>query len=239
MLELVDEGEVYDPEFDTNPVAPALLEMNGELRSSLLIEPADGKLPLTALAQAALKADQPRFDDPENRPVPERCIDSLVNAPMGASFLLIPLQVVQTSDSVVFVMEDIDPARIVTLGGPARPDELRSRGGQSRGKWEGDTLVVETGGHAVVDPRGLVWRGGAFVTEDSRVIERLSLLSADALLYQFTIEDPSLYTKPWRAEYVMKRIPRPVYEYACHEGNHSLIHILTAARLGKQEDAEE
>ncbi|MDP3492912.1 MAG: hypothetical protein Q8R82_07345 [Hyphomonadaceae bacterium] len=229
------EGEVYDPEFDSNPVPRALLEVNGDLRSSWLIEPADGKLPLTALAKAALDRDGPEFDDPENRPVPERCIDGLVNAPMSASSLMIPMQIVQTPDTVVISMEDMEPLRIVSLTDPPQHDALRSRGGQSRGRWEDDTFVVETDSLSISDPAGLTWRGGAFVTSDSRVIERFRLLSADLLLYRFTIEDASLYKAPWLAEYVLKRIASPVYEYACHEGNYAMVNIMTAARLGRQE----
>jgi len=233
------EGEVYDPENDVNPVPRALLEMNGELRSSWLIEPADGKLPLTSLAKAALKRDGPEFDDPENRPPPERCVDGLVNAPMAASSLMIPLQIVQTPAAVVIAMEDMEPLRIVSLTEPPRHDALRSRGGQSRGRWEGDTFVVETDSLSISDPGGLAWRGGAFVTTDSRVIERFSLLSADLLLYRFTVEDPSLYKAPWLAEYVLKRVPSPVYEYACHEGNYAMTNILRAARLGLQKKPEQ
>jgi len=240
LMERLDEGEVYDPEFDFNTVPRALLEMNGELRSSLLVEPADGRLPMTSLAKAALNASEEGFDDPEDRPEPERCVGGLVSAPMAASWLLVPLQLVQTPDALVLAMEDMEPVRIVPLRngrpGAAASAAPRSRSGQSRGRWEGDTLVVETDGFSVASPQGVVWRGGAYVTADSKVIERFSLLSADALHYQFTIEDPSLYNKPWRAEYVFKRIPRPVYEYACHEGNHSLINILTAARMGRQEE---
>jgi hypothetical protein len=235
--EELKESEVYDPEFDTTATANVLLEMNGEKRSSLIVEPADGKLPLTVLAQAALKQDEEGFDNPEDRPTAERCMDSLVNAPLAASWLLIPIQFMLTPDALVMRIEDLDPVRIVSLSDAPRPDALRTRGGQSRGRWEGDTLVVETDSFAIRSRQGLTWSGGAFITADSKVIERFSLLGTNALLYQFTVEDPSLYARPWRAEYVLTRIARPVYEYACHEGNHALIHILTAARLGKQEEA--
>lgn len=236
LMESLDEGEVYDPEFDNNTIAPALLEMNGELRSSRIVEPSDGQLPLTALAKAALETDESGFDNPENRPPPERCMEGVVNAPLTASFLMIPLQLVQTSDAVVLMMEDMEPARIVTLSGPPSPDALRTRSGQSRGRWDGDTLVVETDRFDIATKQGLTWSGGAFLTDDSKVIERFTLTGPDALLYQFTVEDPSVYTKPWRAEYMLKRIVRPAYEYACHEANHALVHILLAARLGRQEE---
>jgi len=236
LMEQLDEGEVYDPEFDHNTIAPALLTMNGELRSSRIVEPADGQLPLTALAKAALNSGEDGFDNPENRPPPERCMDGVVNAPLTSSFLMIPLQFIQTRDAVVLMMEDMEPARIVSLTAPPRPDALRTRSGQSRGRWEGDTLVVETARFDIVAKQGITWSGGAFLTDDSKVIEHFTLTSPDALLYQFTVEDPSVYTKPWRAEYMLKRIARPAYEYACHEANHALIHILLAARLGKQEE---
>ncbi len=111
--------------------------MDGALRSSWLIEPADGKLPLTALAKAALERDGPKYDDPENRPPPERCIDGLVNAPMAASSLMIRMQIVQTPDTMVIAVEDMEPLRIVSFKDPPQHDALRTRGGQSRGRWDG------------------------------------------------------------------------------------------------------
>lgn len=236
LMARLDEGDVYDPEFDSNPVPRALLEMNGELRSSLLVEPADGQLPLTSLAKAVLDSHEGGFDNPEDRPDPERCVGGFVNAPIAPSWLLVPLQIVQTPDAILLAMEDMEPARIVPLSGPASPAALRSRSGLSRGRWEGDTLVVETDRFSIASSQGLALRGDAYITADSIVIERFSLMSPDTLRYAFTIEDPSLYNRPWRAEYVFRRIPRPVYEYACHEGNHALIHILTAARMGRQEE---
>jgi hypothetical protein len=230
-----DEGEVYDPEVDHNPLPPALLELAGELRSSLIVEPADGKLPLTALATAVLDQFKFGYDDPEARPTSERCMDGLVNAPLAALPLLIPLQVVQTPDTIVLAMEDMEPVRLVSLAKPPGPDGAATRSGQSRGHWEGDTLVVETTRFNITDKAGISFRGaGAIVTSDSRIIERFNLTSPETMLYQFTVEDPSLYAKPWRAEFALKRTEHTVYEYACHEGNRSMIHILTAARLNRQ-----
>lgn len=231
------EGEVYDPEVDYNPLPPALLELGGELRSSLIIEPADGKLPLTSLAKATLDQFKFNYDDPEGRPTSERCMDGLVNAPLAALPLLIPLQVVQTPDAIVLAMEDMEPLRLITLTGSS--DSAATRSGHSQGRWDGNTLVVETTGFNISDKAGLTFRGpGAFITSDSRVIERFSLISADKLHYQFTIEDPSLYSKPWRAEFTLTRTHHAVTEYACHEGNRSMIHILTAARLNRQTKEE-
>lgn len=237
--EMNSEGEVYDPEIDYNPLAPALLEMGGELRSSLIVEPADGKLPLTSLAKAVLEQFKFNYDDPEGRPSSERCMDGLVNAPLAGLPLLIPLQVVQTPDAIVLAMEDMDPVRIVALAAHPGGDSSATRSGHSRGHWEGDTLVVETSGFNLTDKAGLTFRStGAIITSDSRIIERFRLTSPETMHYEFTVEDPSLYTKPWRAEFVLRRTHHAATEYACHEGNRSMIHILTAARLNRQTKEE-
>lgn len=229
-------GEVFDPEFSYAGFTDNLLEINGELRSSLIIEPADGKLPLTSLASAILDNFAPSFDDPERRPANERCIGGMVQAPIGATSFVIPFHIFQTPHQLVFIAEDMEPVRVVSMSGRPSPDAVRSRSGHSRGRWDGDTLVVETDHFGFSDHEGMIFHGEAPVTADSRVIERLRLLSPDEFLYQFTIEDPSLYKTPWLAEYTLQRTPRNVYEYACHEGNHALGNILGAARLGKQEE---
>lgn len=229
-------GEVYDPEFEYAGFTDNLLEINGELRSSLIVAPADGKLPFTSLAQAILDNFKPSFDEPEHRPANERCIGGMVQAPIGATSFIIPFQVIQTPLQVVIVAEDMEPARVVALTGAPPPDALRSRAGYSRGRWEDDTLVVETDHFGFPDHQGMIFHNDAIITADSRVIERFRLLSANEVLYQYTVEDPSLYKQPWLAEYTLQRVPRGVYEYACHEGNHSLPGILTAARMGRQEE---
>ena len=228
--------DVTDPEVHYNPFPANLLEMNGEFRSSILISPADGKLPYTALAQAAAKQSKRTFDGPESRPGAERCVDSLIHPPLRAINMLIPFQIVQTPDALAITVEDIDPGRIITLNAPALPDVIRTRAGQSRGRWEGDTLVIATDHFHVDNPNGVAWRDAAMVTADSKTIERFTLIAPDRILYQYTVEDPSLYNQPWLAEYTLQRTPRPVYEYACHEGNHGIMNILLAARLGKQDE---
>jgi hypothetical protein len=228
--------EVYDPEFNAHPFPEALLDVKGELRSSMLITPEDGKLPFTAIARANVEHFKRGFDNPEDRPGAERCTDSLNYPPLQIADDFIPHLFVQTPGAIVIATEDVDAGRIITLGAPAAPEPLRTLAGSSRGRWEGDTLIVETDHFAIADPRGFAWRGDALVTADSRVIERFSLLSANEMLYQFTIEDPSLYKAPWLAEYVMRRSTHQLYEYACHEGNYGMANILSAARLGRQEE---
>jgi hypothetical protein len=229
-------SEVYDPEFNAHPFPNALLAMKGELRSSMLVKPDDGKLPYTSIAQASVEHFKRGFDNPEDRPGSERCTDSLNYPPLQIADEFIPHLFVQTPGAIVIATEDVDASRIVTLDGSVTPEPLRSLAGNSRGRWDGDTLVVETDHFAIADPRGFAWRGDALITADSRVVERFSLLSADEMLYQFTIEDPSLYKAPWLAEYVMRRSPQHFYEYACHEGNYGMTNILKAARVGRQEE---
>lgn len=236
MVEWFSEGEVYDPELDVNPVPNALLEIDGQMRSSWLVEPADGKLPLTALANAVLDAPRQRYDNPEDRPSPERCLGGLAQAPLVASAFPIPLQIIQTPDAVVLAAEDFNPVRIVSMSTAQPHDAMRTPDGHSRGQWEGDTLVIETTHFAVPRPStGLMYRSAAPVTADSRVIERFQMQSPDRILYRFTVEDPALYKAPWLAEFVLNRVDMGFFEYACHEGNHAIINVLTAARLGLQE----
>jgi hypothetical protein len=230
-----DFGEVYDPELDYF-FPRTLLKMNGELRSSLITEPGDGKLPLTALGEAAIKGFKRDFDGPENRPDAERCVDGVGHAPLRVFGNLAPHQILQTGDAVVIVAEDMNPVRIVPLDARKTPAAMSIREGHSTGRWEGDTLVVETTGFRVEHPSGIIWRGEAVVTEDSKVTERFTLVSPDEILFQFTIVDPALYTKPWLAEFPLHRTRLSTREYACHEGNHAMLNILTAARMGRQED---
>jgi len=237
MSDWYSEGEVYDPEADVNPVAPALLEIDGQLRSSLIVTPADGKLPLTALASAVFDAPRPDYDQHDDRPPSERCLGGLAQAPLSAVHLPIPLRIVQTPHALAFAAEDFNPARIITMSDGVPSDALRSPDGYSRGRWDGDTLIIETSHFATPSPPGgVIWRTSAPVTADSRVIERFRMTSADSIHYQFTVEDPSLFKEPWLAEFVLRRTEMGFFEYACNEGNHAITNVLTAARLGLQEE---
>lgn len=240
LVEWYSEGEVYDPELDQNPNPQALLEIEGQLRSSQIIVPEDGKLPLTALASAVIDADRPRYRNHEDRPGAERCLTGVALAPLGSTHFLVPLQIVQTPAALLFAAEDMNPARIVAMAGEPPPDAMRSTAGYSRGRWEGDTLVVETTHFATPGPPGgVIWRSAAPVTADSRVIERFRMQTADRIFYQFTVEDPSLYKQAWLAEFLLHRVDMGFYEYACHEGNSSIVSVLTAARLGRQGDDDD
>ncbi len=233
---------VYDPDIDYfNP--DQLLSIRGELRSSWLTAPDNGRIPYTRLAVSTLQRidelETYGFDNPEERPPWERCVSSFAHPPLTANSYVIPHQIVQTSDAIVIATEDTDGGRIIHLSGAAPPVNIRTRGGYSAGRWEGETLVVETTHISAPDITGVVYRGPIPITEGSRTIERFTQIGADEILYQFTVEDPAVFTAPWSAEYVLKRHPDRFHEYACHEGNHAITNTLTAARLGRQSTKEQ
>ena len=147
-------------------------------------------------------------------------------------------RVVQTEDALVVWSEAGGETRIIRIGGAHASQALTSFAGDSIGRWEGDTLVVETTHMRAEDPYRLLAEGRPIaVGASSRVIERFTRLSGDELLYQFTVEDPALYASPWMAEYVMRTGTDRAYEFACHEGNYALANILRGAREAEQRKA--
>jgi hypothetical protein len=132
------------------------------------------------------------------------------------------LQIVQAPALVVIINEMVHDARIIPTDG--RPHtKLRQWAGDSRGRWEGDTLVVET-----INFRRETSLQGS--TADTRVVERFSRVDDNTIKYEFTVSDPNSYIRPWSAMVPMSRIPGPLFEYACHEGNYALTNILAGAR---------
>ena len=208
-------------------------------RSSLLVEPANGKMPFSAPAQTAVARGQERsdhaFDNPEERPTVERCLIGGGQAPLRPQHGFTPTQIVQTHDAIVLMMEDVGGPRIVHLTGSPPPEAMRSYDGYSAGHWEGDTLVIETTLFRRDDPYRDTVDRTVIVGPKSRVIERFTRLSETELLEQFTVEDPDLYTQPWLGEYSLTLSATPTFEYACHEANYALTNMLRAARLGRQE----
>jgi hypothetical protein len=199
-----------------------------DLRSSLIIDPPDGRVPaLTPEARERLATRAARrraAEDPEAFSPNERCIVFGAGPPVLPGPYNNNLQIVQTRDTVVVVTEMIHDARIVPLDGrPPPPSHLRSWLGFSRGTWEGETLVIET--TQFTDKTSL--RGS---DEHLRVVERFSLEGPDALRYEFTIDNPTAFTGSWRGAYTMTRTAALMYEFACHEGNYGLANMLQAAR---------
>src|SRR5262245_54283911 len=203
-------------------------------RTSLVIDPPDGKIPaMTAAGQAraaALAADRKAHRDEsfETLTAYDRCISRSLPGAMLPGFYNHNYQIVQTRDYVVILVEMIHDARIVPLDGrPHANAAIRSWLGDSRGRWEGDTLVIETTNvNDKVFERGVLFGVGS----DLHLTERFRRTGADSLEYQFTVNAPTAYTRPWTVATPMARIDGAIYEYACHEGNYSVPNILKGAR---------
>ena len=213
-------------------------------RSSIITEPKDGRMPrLTPEAQKKFDADQQYHklhphDGPEDMTTIERCITWITSGPpMLPTFYNNNYQLIQTHDSVMIVAEMIHDTRIIPLDG--RPHEnIPQWTGDSRGHWEGDTLVVETvnfnGRRGWFGTPMTEGGGGKRPDQKMKVIERFTRTAADILLYQFTVDDPGIFTQPWSGEIPMRAVSGPIYEYACHEGNYGMPLILTGARADEQ-----
>jgi hypothetical protein len=206
----------------------------GNRRTSLIVDPPDGRLPprtpqgerrAAALAEAesANQAGRPRADSYTDRPLGERCIAGFnAGPPMMPSAYNNNVQIFQTPGYVAILNEMVHDARIVPLDGRPRAG-IPQKHGESRGRWEGDTLVVET-----LDFAHETSLDGSSAT--MRLVERFTRVDADTLLYEFTVNEPTEWTKPWTAQIPMVRSPDRIYEYACHEGNYSLAGVLAGAR---------
>ena len=206
------------------------------LRTSLIIDPPDGQQPAyTPEAQKRMAAQfaglRRPAEGPEDRMLAERCIVGFnAGPPMAPSAYNNNVQIVQTKDNVVLLNEMVHDARVVPLDGRPRTKVTRWAG-ESRGRWEGDTLVVET-----VDFKGPTSFGGS--SERMKLTEKFRLDGGNTLLYQFTVEDPATWVRPWTAEIPMARSAEPIYEYACHEGNHGMEGILKGARMDEKQAAK-
>jgi hypothetical protein len=215
--------------------------VNGEHRSSLITDPPDGRIPpLTPqgrerMAERGRAARQfGQYDNPENRPLAERCIVSFgsnAGPPMLPNYFYNNnYTIVQTRDHVMILTEMVHDARIIRLGGgEPLPRQVRPWFGDSRGRWVGDTLVVET---TNINP--LQTFGGG---DDLKVIERFTRVDERTILYRFTIDDPTTYTRPWSGEVPFIAMGDLVYEYACHEGNYALSNVLSGARAQERDSA--
>lgn len=200
-------------------------------RSSLITDPPDGRVPpLTPeaqkrLAEAATHRREHPADGPEDRSLAERCLNwATAGPPMMPSFYNNNYEIVQTPDTVVIFNEMIHDARVVPLDGrPHLPGRIRQWLGDSRGHWEGDTLVIETTNFT----DKTAFRGS---TQNMRLIEKFRRIDPDTLLYEFTVDDPAAFAKPWTAQIPSVRTDGPIFEYACNEGNYAMTDMLSAAR---------
>ena len=211
------------------------------LRTSLIVDPADGKLPpltdegrrrQTARAEARKRAGGPT-DAVQNQSLSVRCILMDRNGPpMLAGAYNNNYQIVQAPGYVMILVEMLHGPRIIPIDGRGQlPPAIRQLEGSSRGRWEGDTLVVETTNFT--DLTG--FQGSS---EHMRLTERFTRVDADTLLYRFTVDDPATWTRPWSAEVPWRKAVGPLFEHACHEGNYGLYNTLAGARAQDKREAE-
>jgi len=227
--------------------------VGGQIRTSIIADPPDGHLPpynevarerlATARATPASTAAERQdgtaapagaFDNPEQRPLSERCLlgfGSTSGPPALPDYFYNDLhQIVQTADAIMILSEMIHDARIVRMNAQHLPKNIRRLMGDSVGHWEGDTLVVDT-----TNFTGKTRFAGS--TENLHVIERFTRVDDTTLHYRFTMEDPDTWDRPWTGEYAWPATDKPIYEYACHEGNYALGSILRGARRQEAEQA--
>jgi len=206
-------------------------------RTSLVVDPPDGRVPpLTAHGkerEAAREGRAKTAAGPEDLTTWDRCILGFnAGPPMIGGGYNANVQLFQTSDYVVVLTEMVHDARIIPLAGrPPLPSNVRQWRGDSRGRWDGDTLVVETRNFRSEGTGTLSLRGlGLSGDENLNLIERFRRLDANTLSYEYTIDDPTIWTRPWTVSMTLWKSDEQMYEYACHEGNYGMSGILSAAR---------
>jgi hypothetical protein len=229
-----------------------VIRIDGVARSSIVVDPPDGRLPaLTAegkkrLAERVAAAKRfGEFDHPEMRPLSDRCLLSFgsnAGPPMLPNYFYNNnYSIVQTKDHVMILTEMVHDVRIIRLGGKEHaPPQVRPWMGDSIGRWEGDTLVVETTNlHPLqLSQTSILWayRGAS---DNLKVTERFTRTGPDTLLYKFTMDDPSTFTAPFSGELPFNRIDEMIYEYACHEGNYAMSNILSGERARERRETEQ
>ncbi len=216
--------------------------INGEARSSIVTHPANGRIPeFTPRAREYLVQQRARaarfgeYDHPELRPLAERCIVSFgsnAGPPMLPNYWYNNnYTIVQTPDHVMIMTEMVHDVRVIRLGEQnPLPGEIRPWFGDSWGRWDGNTLVVET---TNMNP-DLAFRGVPF-SDKAKVVERFTRVDPETLLYEFTVDDPETYTGTWGGQLPFRQLNDLVYEYSCHEGNYALEGVLRGARYAETE----
>jgi hypothetical protein len=210
-------------------------------RTALIIDPPNGQYPpftpdgmkraaaLLQLMGGSESGPAGKADGPEDRPLNERCIT--YGAPMAFAGYNGYMQIIQSPEAVVVLQEMIHDARVVPMSGkPALPKHVRQLHGDPRGRWEGDTLVIETANFS--SPNLFLQ-----TTADAKLTERYTRVSKDFINWEITVDDPGTWTKPWTFMIRLKRSDDQVYEYACHEANHSMIGMLAGARAAEAKAA--
>jgi hypothetical protein len=242
--------------YNTFWLAPGskVITVDGQKRTSIIVDPPDGQVPpMKAEARArnaryaagavapdasessAAAGPASAYDDPERRPLAERCLlgfSSTSGPPTLPNYFYNNLkQIVQTKDRVMILNEMVHDVRIIRLNSTHIDPKIRRWNGDSIGRWEGDTLVVETTNFT----NKTQFNGSS---ENLKVTERITRTGPNTLLYRFTVEDPSTWDRPWTGEYPWNATDEKIYEYACHEGNYALEGVMKGARLLDAERAK-
>ncbi|HTE41474.1 MAG TPA: hypothetical protein VK629_11630 [Steroidobacteraceae bacterium] len=219
-----------------------LAKVKGQYRTTWLVNSENGQLPYTAIGKKTFDAQlafvRNNFDGPESRPMAERCIvgfGSTGGPPMINVLYNNHYQIVQTADAVMILVEMNHDARIVRLNGKPLPTGVRPYMGDSVGRWEGDTLVVETTNFNHGERLRTNFSQSFYVSTNAKVTERFTRTSQAEITYEFSVNDPEIYSTVWNAEMVMTAAEGNIFEYACHEGNYALPGILAGARKEEQE----
>jgi hypothetical protein len=225
----------------------SLGRVGGQVRTSWIVDPADGRLPYSPAGHTAyvetLRKARNSWDGPENRPLGERCVlgfGSTAGPPMLNVLYNNNYQIVQSKDSVAILVEMNHDVRIVRLvdkdlGKKHLPGHMRPWMGDSIGWWEGQTLVVETTNFNPGESLRPYFDNSILLSPAAKVTERFTRASPTQILYQFAVDDPATYRQVWRAEMPLNATQGPVYEYACHEGNYALPGILAGARKAEHD----
>jgi hypothetical protein len=212
----------------------AMEPIGGQWHSSVIVEPSNGRIPGNAAFQAQVAVRGRTFtsgDGPEDRPPAERCLSSPASTPPMLSVPTLNLhQIVQTPGAVLIQSEWNRDARVVRMNARHNPAALTSWVGDSTGRWDGDTLVVETRHFAATS--SLRYTAGIyfFVSPATVVTERFTRTAADELTYEFSVTDPTWYTTTWTGRNRLRRSNEPILEFACHEGNYAVRFILQGMR---------
>jgi hypothetical protein len=229
-----------------------LLTIDGQKRSSIVVDPPDGRIPRQKpeairrnqlyLANAASPdasegssaGPAGAFDGPEGRPLAERCLLGFLSTagpPSLPNYFYNNLkQIVQTRDSVLIFNEMVHDARVVRMNAEHLPKQIRKWMGDSVGRWDGDTLVIDTTNFTDKTK----FQGSS---DQLHVVERITRVDPNTLLYRFTVDDPQTWEGSWTGEYPWVASTERIFEYACHEGNYALENMLRGARAKEAEEA--
>jgi hypothetical protein len=220
-------------------------KVSTNLRTSIVYDPPDGRLPplspqgqKRAAELAAVIPHRNAAESAETRTLGERCITWGADGPpmLGSTYNSI-FQIVQSGSAVVILTEMIHSARIIPLDGRPHPAGIHQLAGDSRGHWDGDTLVIDSTNFSdLTNFRGApaTARQDIFSSPDLHVVERFTRINEDTIVYWFTVDDPATWSRPWSGETLMGKTKGPIFEYACHEGNYGLADILAGARAAEK-----